>query len=460
MPTKSPRPRGDNVVIIGGGATGALTAVQLAEAGFNVTVLEQGNIGNGSSSRSAACIRAQFDIPETVLGMVFSEHWYTDISDHLKIPKSEREEVITKNGYLFLYEDEDATELWHHDLRRSRKEGWKKAMENAKMQQDLGLPVEVLDMNDVSARWPHLDGDRMNYMIGATWCPTDGFLKHDLIYRLGFHRARELGVTILVNTKVVGAKIGADRKLEGVYLADGQFIPADVVVNATNAWAPRVSESLGGVTLPIKPIKRYLTSTNAPADFDQEVWRKLPMTIYGLDSDRIAYSRPDGMNLMCGWAHKTHSKPDFDTQDQDIIEPGFAPKDSSGGETYAHALLAQIAEHAPSLVGEFPRFAGVGITCGFYGDTPDHNPLIGWDPQVKGLMHACGFSGHGLMHAPITAALVTGLIAKTYEDIVLHDKKEQVIWLPAPWRSEGRSPLCTSAFAVNRSFDKLEGKVL
>jgi sarcosine oxidase subunit beta len=46
-----------SVVIIGGGSTGALSAVRLAEQGFQVTVLEKAQIGNGSSSRSAAGIR-------------------------------------------------------------------------------------------------------------------------------------------------------------------------------------------------------------------------------------------------------------------------------------------------------------------------------------------------------------------------------------------------------------------
>ena len=48
----------DHVVLIGGGSTNALTAVRLAERGFRVTILEKAKIGNGSSSRSAAGIRA------------------------------------------------------------------------------------------------------------------------------------------------------------------------------------------------------------------------------------------------------------------------------------------------------------------------------------------------------------------------------------------------------------------
>ena len=76
----------EHVVIIGGGATSALIAVRLAERGFRVTVLEKAQVGNGSSSRSAAGIRAQFSTEETVVGMQYSEWWYSHFHDLLHSP--------------------------------------------------------------------------------------------------------------------------------------------------------------------------------------------------------------------------------------------------------------------------------------------------------------------------------------------------------------------------------------
>jgi glycine/D-amino acid oxidase-like deaminating enzyme len=46
--------------------TGALTAARLAERGFDVVLFEKAAIGNGSSSRSMAGIRAQYATPEEV----------------------------------------------------------------------------------------------------------------------------------------------------------------------------------------------------------------------------------------------------------------------------------------------------------------------------------------------------------------------------------------------------------
>src|SRR5690348_2667205 len=131
-----------SVVIIGGGSTGALSAVRLAEQGFRVTVLEKARLGNGSSSRSAAGIRAQFGVAETVIGMRYSEWWYAHFHDHLQTPAERRlHPVMRQNGYLFLYEDPAQAEP---DMRQAMAHAWQQGQHDAAMQQRLGHPVELL----------------------------------------------------------------------------------------------------------------------------------------------------------------------------------------------------------------------------------------------------------------------------------------------------------------------------
>src|SRR5256885_9840985 len=131
----------EHVVIIGGGATSALIAVRLAERGFHVTILEKAKIGNGSSSRSAAGIRAQFSVEETVVGMQYSEWWYTQFHQILQTPSERRQPVIQQNGYLFLYEDsEHAAPAWKPDLRSAVAQSWQQAQTNVAMQRKVGLP--------------------------------------------------------------------------------------------------------------------------------------------------------------------------------------------------------------------------------------------------------------------------------------------------------------------------------
>ena len=87
------------------------------------------------SSRSNACIRAQFGVEETVVGMMYSEWWYTQFHDALKTPPEQAQPVIEQNGYLFLYEDpEQAGAPWQSDLRHAARTAWDRALAQVAMQ--------------------------------------------------------------------------------------------------------------------------------------------------------------------------------------------------------------------------------------------------------------------------------------------------------------------------------------
>lgn len=190
-------PSKPTVVVIGGGATGLLTSIMLAEAGYRVTVVEKKHLGNGSTSRSAACIRSQFSVQETALGLWWATRFYEQFHDRLSAPADmHRLPVIRQNGYLFLYEDGSPEAVFR----------WANAQTAAKMHQSIGLPVEVLDPREVHGRWPHIIPDRL---VGATWGPTDGFLYPSNILAIAEARARALGVCIVQYAEVIGARHSA-----------------------------------------------------------------------------------------------------------------------------------------------------------------------------------------------------------------------------------------------------------
>jgi sarcosine oxidase subunit beta len=438
VPPKGTKPR---VVVVGGGASGAMISVRLAEAGYEVIVFEKKEKGNGASSRSAACIRAQWETPETVLGMMYSEWFYKNFDELLKVHPDDRSWMIRQNGYLWLYEDPDHySDPATHAQVLGR---WEQVLEDVKMQQKLGLPAEILEADDVAKRWPHINPGRI---IGAAWCQEDGFLNHDLIYINGFKRALELGVQLFEHTEVLAAET-AHGTIIGVYTNKG-FVETDWVVNATNIWGPQLSRRLGGMDLPVAAVKRYLyefVPTNGiPASVGK--LEGLPMTIYGLGGGRGAYSRPSGGSLMLGWAHDVPPDKHFTDEDQDLIKPGYRATDR-GTPSFARALHDQIAAFAPELAACGKIESG---TSGYYDDSPDHNPIIGQDALLSNLVHAVGFSGHGLMHAPITAVLV---------DAIISDRVEGGrVRLPEPFQE---SALSLDVYRPDRDFSKKkEGRVI
>ena len=399
---------GERVAIIGGGVTGALASVRLAERGFEVVVLEKASIGNGSSSRSMAGIRAQWAVEETVRGMRYSEWWYARFHDLLRTPSGQRQSVMRSNGYLFLHEDPDqAPEAGRAALVAA----WDGALSNAAMQRAAGVRVETLSPGEVAARWPWIEADRL---AGATFGLDDGFLHPHIIYQEGFRRARELGADVRAGTEVVGAETHSGR-IVALRMARGgqeERLVVDWVVNATNAWAPRVSRALGGMELPIQPLKRYLYHVNIlPPVMSDEAWERLPMVIFGMGPGRGAHARPDGPLLLLGGAHARETEPEFRDADQDAIRDGY--HHAVGIDNAAWDLLEQVADFAPTLAENAgPR----ATTCGFYAVTPDASPLIGRDTRLDNLIHAAGFSGHGVMHAPITALLVESLLTGATSD--------------------------------------------
>ena len=304
----------------------------------------------------------------------------------------------------------------------------------AAMQRRVGVSVELLNPYEVGERWPHLATDRL---VGATWCPTDGFLFPPVIYGEGVRRAGELGAHIQQRTEVLGARAEHGRIVE--LITSGGPVPTDWVVNCTNAWAARVSLRLGGMQLPIVPVKRFLYHLDpTPGALAPDVLRSLPMTIYGMGRRLGAHTRPDGLHLILAGMSQTSPEPEFSDDDQDRVPAQFDHR--HGVDNFGFELLADMAFYAPSLVESGGLTA---TTCGYYGMTPDAVPLIGNDARLSNLVHAAGFSGHGVMHAPITALLVEKLIAG--------DTEQGRVRLPPPFEQH---TLNLTAFNPARDFTR------
>ncbi len=429
-----PPPRGEakRIIVIGGGVTGALSAYELARAGHEVVLVEAGVLGNGSSSRSAACIRQQWTTASTVRGMRYATEFYRRWQEMFGV-----DSPIRQNGYLFLKD-------WSVNPEECRK--------MVAMQQEAGLTeVQLLSRGEIEELFPYLE---LTGIRGGTWCPTDGFIQPDVVYNSAGERIREMGVRVILNDPVEEAFLvhgGSFGPAKSVRLRSGQEIEGDVFVNAAGVWAPMVREFFtreerkDGRVLPIVARRRYLYFLEGFRDgevgefgLDSELIPNMPMTI----SPRGCYCRPEtGNEIMMGWLHHTDpiSDPSFESQDE--ISKDFQVQNQEG---FGAALRKEMTSY-------FPDFEGMGrlhaVTVGFYEDVPDHNPLIGHDPNVSNLIHAAGFSGHGLMLAPFTALIVANLVAVGSDPIGID--------LPAGFGSANIQP-----FAIDRKFDHVEGLVI
>ncbi len=402
-------------VLIGGGITGALTAAELAARGWDVTLLEARHIGAGSSSRTAAGIRQQFSTPGTVRAMRYSVRFYKQFAGW----SGQGNGAIVQNGYLFLYDDEEA---------------WLEAVARIGVQRVAGLrEVEALPRKELLAVFPWACGEGI---IGGTFCPTDGFLHPDVIYNDAIARARELGVEVMQKAPVTGA-LRSNAKLIGVQTSKG-LVAGDVFIDCTNAWTRRTARILGAEELQVDPLKRYIWFLKRGGPMTSATLSTMPLCI----APSGAYFRPENPeSLLMGKKHNTPPHLDFDYEDQDIIERGFDPKE--GLDTHPYDIWAEVAEAVPDI-GEYDGITAT--TCGYYATTPDHNPFLGYDRQLHNLIRLVGFSGHGAMMGPFNAAVGVAL-AETgceLESLSL----------------DGGEPVKLEPFRIGRRFEYSEAMVI
>lgn len=400
-------------VVIGAGITGILSARELLLSGWDVVVLDAAHVGAGSSSRTAAGIRQQFSTPGTVRGMRYCVDFYTRFSEETESGES----PIVQNGYLFLQADDAAMEA---------------ARARVAMQQSVGLKeVEALDADALRARFPWVSDE----LAGATWCPTDGFLRPHVVYSDGAARVRSLGGELRQRSPVTGARVEGGR-ITTVTTPLGE-VGGDLFIDCTNAWTARVGALLGASPLEVAPLKRYLWFVARGDAMSGPTLSSMPLTI----APSGAYCRPEnGDTMLMGKKHKTEADSDFTYDDQDFVQPDFSHR--AGIDAAPFSLWMELAEAIPDLAD----FAGVNATtAGYYATTPDHNPFLGFDARRPNLIRAVGFSGHGAMLGPFTARVVQALAdAGTNLDEVLIDGE----------------PVELGTFALGRTYDHSEAMVI
>ena len=411
------------VAIIGGGITSAMLALSLVEDGYKVKVVEKSNLGNGASSRSAAAIRAQFTNETTVRGMVWAKKYFKEFSKRYRC-----EEVFRPNGYLFLY---------------NQRNDFAVAKEQVIDQQKWGLDeVTTLSKDDISARFPYVNVEQV---VGATWCPTDGFLQPSILLSRAFEEVKHLGGEILQKAEVTSVN-RRGSSISSLATTKGK-VTADIYVNATGIWSPRFAQTVGCRTMDISLNKVFLylldtsESVHEKTSTPEEVATR-PMIV----SPVGAYCRPDWTpnRLMMAALSECPVLHNFVDEEQDVIPPQytFSTAGGHGLNNTGHGVEVwqEMSRYLPDIAGMKPA----GQSSGLYDNTPDHTPFIDYDPDISNLIHAVGFSGHGMMHSPFTAAVVKHLINQGTRS----------------WTMElNGQVLDISAFSIHREY-KPEGKVL
>ena len=356
---------GASVAIIGGGVAGASVAYHLARRGWrNLVVIDRaGGPGGGSTARATGGFRAQYATPVNVrLSLLAREKLRCFQAETGVDPGYE------PRGYLWLAGSSEEME----ELDRAR------AVQHAE-----GLTeAERLGPDEVRRINPAVSLDRV---VGAAWCPTDGFIRPLAILDGYLRAAARLGVEVRWGVEATGLRRRADGAVAAVETTAGP-LAADAVVNAAGAWAAGVA-AWAGVELPVVPLRRQAATTTAcdllPA--------AMPMTIWAGDGFHLRVR--DGKVLLLQPSPGVPGAP-FET----AVDPGWI----DAIERTAHARVPVLRR---ATIDRPACWAGL------YEISPDKHAILGPAPDCPNLFFINGSSGHGVMHAPALGHLLAEIIS-------------------------------------------------
>ncbi len=364
-----------DIVIIGGGIVGSSIAYQLAVRGAtNVVILERDAVASGSSGRATGGLRQQFadelDIRFSVEGVRFYEQF---TREHAESTHPKRPPRFYQYGYMFLC---------------TTPESWQAMQRYVALQQSLGVLTQLLSPLEVKQRVPQLLVDDV---VGATFCPTDGYSDPGAMSIALANEAQARGVTIHEHAPVTAITVEHGR-VEAVYTPQETFV-TPIVINAAGAYAALVAQLAGITDLPVYPLRRQLYLTETFADLPLDV----PMVVDLATG--FHFRRRDGSVVL---AMPMPTSAEDDRRNHTLAPEAFA---LTVDESFLQQIRAEAQRRCPPLADARIARAWSGL----YEMTPDEHPVLG-KTEVEGFLCACGFSGHGFMQAPMAAKLLTELI--------------------------------------------------
>ncbi|MCU0706384.1 MAG: FAD-dependent oxidoreductase [Fimbriiglobus sp.] len=281
-----------NVVVIGGGVVGCLSAYHLVKAGWSVTVVERGRVGGGCSHGNCGYVCPSHVLPLAVPGAIgntlktlFARNsplkvrpgfalthlgWFLrfakrcNTKDMLtaavgiqallnssrklfdELLETERLDVEwDTSGLLFVFQSKAAFDHY--------------AETDHLLRDRFAMPAERFDADALLKMEPSL---KPGSVSGGYLYRSDAQLRPDRLMAALHQRLREYGVRFVENAEMTRFA-PANGKAQAVVTTVGEF-PAEAFVVATGAWAPKLNEQLG-MSLPIIPGKGYSITIPRPS---------------------------------------------------------------------------------------------------------------------------------------------------------------------------------------------------
>ena len=351
-----------NVAIIGAGVIGLGIAWRLALRGVPVAVFDKGASGAGASHAAAgmlaACAEAEPGEEALVtLGRASQARWPAFAAE-LKQASGVDVGLRSEGTLVVALTSDDQARLGHQLV----------------FQQKLGLPLQWISAAETRRREPHLAGK----LAGAVFSPEDTQVDN-----------RKLAAALRIAAEAAGASISEHQavktisndagRVDGIVLADGSKVAADVVVLAAGAWSRNIDGLAPELRPPVRPIKGQMLALRmdptAPL-LTHVVWAPGAYLVPRLDG-----------RLLVGAT---------------VEEKGYDTSLTAGGIL----TLLEAAWRVVPAVEELPIDE---MWVGHRPGSRDDAPILGTG-LIDGLIYATGHHRNGILLTPITADAIAELV--------------------------------------------------
>jgi D-amino-acid dehydrogenase len=389
-------------IIIGGGVIGLFSAYYLHKSGWEVDVLEQGDLSDNCSFGNAGMITPSHFVPLASPGMVEQGiRWMFNSKSPFYVKPSFNKELIgwglkfmksatkkhcdrsagglrdisllskqlyhdfekdaaydfglTDNGILMLFKTQKVKEEELHLVEQAV---------------NMGLDVQYLSPDECRKLQPDIELD----ILGAVHYRCDSHMYPNRMMRGLVKHLEAAGIRIHRNTEVTNIN-HADGKVSSISTINGEF-SGDAYLISGGSWSPGIAK-LAGINVPLMPGKGYSFMVHEPVK---------PMTIPSILCEaRVAITPMNGSIRFGG-----------------TMEIGKINKQININR------VKGIVEAVPNYLPDFklPLPEQKDIWFGFRPVSPDGLPYIGMSGKFKNLAIATGHAMIGLALGPATGKLI------------------------------------------------------
>jgi monomeric sarcosine oxidase len=357
------------IVIVGAGIMGAMTACELSRAGVRVALIDQSALPNPAG--------ASFDHSK-VFRFAYPDPFYAGLAvDALKLWRELEEEsgtrLLTPTGVLMIGRDESSSETETYSALRS-----------------LELEAELLDSSEAARRFPQFNAEAFAF---AVYDPNGAILYAERAVRATLDLARGRGVAIIEGQRVIAVEQSENARVK-IVTASGEAYQCDRAAISSGPWTRKLLTFLDDKLMTTRQEIVYFEPASASVCFDTgrfPIFIELASGFYGFPTHHR------------GWMKiaNHHKGAPVEPYEFDAV-----------GEDFIESCRVFFRRFIPGLADAHVRETRVCL----YNNTPDDDFVIDWHPDVENVLIVTGFSGHGFKFGSVVGRIAAELLRSRLTD--------------------------------------------